>query len=190
MGKGHIFVVSAPSGAGKSTLLAIARKRLPNLAVTVSVTTRQPRSGEKDGVDYYFRSRDEFMQAIHRDEFAEWAEVHGQFYGTFKSEIERHTKQGGTIVLELDVQGMRSIKKRYPNMISIFIVPPSITELENRLISRGANDTDDIRLRLNNAKHEMAAQDEFDYIVVNDVMEKAASQLIDLLQSPEEVPQR
>lgn len=183
MGRGLVFVVSAPSGAGKSTLLSIARKRLPDLAVTVSATTRQPRPGEKDGVDYYFLSREEFREAIAQNAFAEWAEVHGQFYGTFKSEIERHIGRGGTIVLELDVQGMQSIKSLYPDMVSIFIVPPSLEELKCRLISRGTNEEEDIRLRLANATREMEAQSEFDHIIVNDDVENTATQLVALFQT-------
>lgn len=181
MEKGSLFVVSAPSGAGKSTLLNLARKSLPSLAVTVSATTRAPRLGEVDGADYYFVTRQAFEESLQKGAFAEWAEVHGHLYGTYKSEIERHIHAGVTIVLELDVQGMRSIKALYPEMISVFIAPPSLRELERRLVARGANDPADMQVRLENARKEMEARDEFDHTVVNDDLERAAAELTAIL---------
>lgn len=181
MDRGRIFVVSAPSGAGKSTLLNLAREQLSRLAVTVSATTRAPRQGEVDGTDYYFVTRRAFEAALKKGAFAEWAEVHGQLYGTYKSEIERHLHAGATIVLELDVQGMRSIKALYPKMISIFIAPPSLEELERRLIARGANAPEDMEVRLANALGEMAAIDEFDFTIVNDDLDTAVADLVAIL---------
>lgn len=181
MDRGRIFVVSAPSGAGKSTLLNLARKQLPRLAITVSATTRAPRQGEVDGIDYYFVTRREFEESVKSGAFAEWAEVHGHLYGTYKSEIERHLHAGTIIVIEVDVQGMRSIKELYPGMISIFIAPPSLEELERRLIVRDANDPEDMGVRLANARREMAAQNEFDFKIVNEDLDKAVADLVAIL---------
>ncbi|MFA7692381.1 MAG: guanylate kinase [Candidatus Hydrogenedentes bacterium] len=180
MNTGSIVVVSAPSGGGKDTLLGIAKEKVPALSVAVSATTRSPRSGEKEGEAYYFVSEQDFKDAIDKGDFAEWAKVHGAYYGTFKAEIERLIVQGGTCVLELDVQGMRHIKQNYPEAVTIFIVPPNLDVLKQRLIDRGANSEAEITLRLANAKEEMAAQTEFDHVVVNDNLDVAADELIGL----------
>ena len=175
-------MVSAPSGAGKSTLLGLVRKALPHLAITISATTRPPRPGEVDGKDYYFRSRKAFEDAIERHEFAEWAEVHGNLYGTYKTEINRRIKEGKSVLLEVDVQGMRNIRTLYPEMVAIFIAPPSLAELEERLILRGVNDEKDMQVRLSNAAIEMQASEEFDHVVVNDDLDRAAAELTGLIQ--------
>jgi len=182
METGRIIVVSAPSGAGKSTLLRIARENLPQLYVTISATTRLPRPGEVDGKDYYFISREQFQDSVAKNAFAEWAEVHGHLYGTYKSEIDRHITAGETILLEVDVQGMRSIKALYPDMVSIFITPPGMDELKNRLIRRGTDEAGDIEIRLANARREMAARDEFDYCVVNDTLDRAAAMFVAIIR--------
>lgn len=179
---GRLVVVSAPSGAGKTTLIAKAAERLPQLAVAVSVTTRPPRPGERDGVDYYFFTPERFDRCLADDAFVEWAEVHGNRYGTMKSEIDRHLARGRIVLFELDVQGMRSMRKLYPRMTSVFIAPPSLEELEHRLVLRGVNDADDMAVRLKNAAEEMRAQDEFDHVVVNDDLERATAQLTAIIQ--------
>ena len=180
---GRLFVVSAPSGAGKTTIIAKAAQELTTLAVTISATTRRPRPGERDGVDYYFISPREFEQKIGEGAFVEWAEVHGNRYGTLKTEVERRLAQGCTLLFELDVQGMRSLKRIYPETVSIFIVPPSIEELERRLTVRGANEADDMAMRLRKAREEMRARDEFDYVVVNDDVERAAEEFIGIIKN-------
>lgn len=179
---GRIIVVSAPSGAGKSTLLGMVRRELLHLSVTVSATTRPPRPGEVEAKDYYFTSREQFLEDITAGRFAEWAEVHGHLYGTHKSEIERRLLAGGTVVLELDVQGMRSIKRLYPQMCSIFIVPPDLDTLKKRLVLRGVNTPTDMEVRLKNARNEMAAIAEFDHCVVNDDLDVAAKALVKIIE--------
>jgi guanylate kinase len=148
-----------------------------HLTLTVSATTRAPRPGEKEGQDYYFLARDEFERRIAAGEFAEWAEVHGNLYGTLGSELDRHTALGEDVVLELDVQGMRSLKAMMPDAVTTFIMAPSLEELENRLRRRGTNDDEDIGLRLENARAEMAARSEYDYIVVNDTLAEAVADM-------------
>ncbi len=177
-----IVVLSAPSGAGKNTLMARLRERGVPVAVTVSVTTRRPRPGEAEGEHYHFVSRGEFEARLADDAFYEWAEVHGNLYGTLKSEVERCLASGQHVVLELDVQGMRHMRKLRPDAVSVFLMPPGLDELERRLRSRGTNDEADIALRLRNAEVEMAARTEFDHVVVNDDLERAAVELERILQ--------
>ncbi len=172
-----MFVVSAPSGGGKRTVLAKVMEQDPRLTLTVSATTRPPRPGEKDGQDYYFLAREEFERRVAAGEFAEWAEVHGNLYGTLASELERHVSSGRDVVLELDVQGMRSLRKMVPGAVATFIVAPTLEELERRLRNRGTNDDEDIRLRLENARTEMAARGEYDYVVVNDTLAEAVADM-------------
>ena len=170
---GTVIVLSAPSGAGKHTILKRARAQDPKLAYSVSATTRAPRQGEVDGKDYYFLDRDTFEQRVANGEFAEWAEVHGNLYGTLRSELDRLVSSGKDVVLELDVQGMRSLKATGLNVVTIFIMPPSEAELARRLENRGANTPEDTALRLKNAREEMAARDEYDYVIVNDELNQA-----------------
>ncbi len=179
---GRLVIVAAPSGAGKGTLLRRVREQVPNGVVTVSATTRPPRPGETHGVEYYFYTPDEFDQLIEKDALVEWAHVHGQRYGTLKSEIDRLLTDDVIVIFEVDVQGMRAIKRLYPDMVSIFIAPPSMAELARRLVLRGVNDTEDMALRLNNAEEEMAARHEFDHIVVNDDIERASAELTALVR--------
>lgn len=175
---GILLVISAPSGAGKLTLLNKIRSRCAEQFVTtVSATTRKPRKGEKDGVDYYFISRDTFIARRDKNEFVEWAEVHGNLYGTLNEELDRCLKTGKDVILELDVQGMKNLRKLRDDMVSVFLMPPSIDELERRLRRRGTDDEDVIALRLRNARNEMADRHAFDYIVVNDKIDRAACDL-------------
>ncbi len=180
-GKGKLVVVAAPSGAGKGTLLKRVREMVPNIVMTVSATTRQPRPGETHGVEYYFYSSEEFDRLIEEDAFVEWAYVHGQRYGTLKSELERVLTGDNIVIFELDVQGMFSIRELYPDMVSIFIAPPNMEELKRRLVTRGTNKPDDTALRLTNAEIEMAASSEFDHIIVNDDIERAAGELAGII---------
>ena len=180
---GLVVVIAAPSGAGKLTLLNKVRENLPSLVSTVSATTRPPRPGEEDGRDYWFLAREDFERRLDADEFVEWAEVHGNLYGTLKSEVARLRKTGSDVVLELDVQGHRSIRSLFDDVVSVFLMPPSLEELERRLRTRGANDDDDLALRLRNASDEMAARFEFDYIVVNDDLARAADDMCAILRA-------
>ena len=175
--QGRLVVVAAPSGAGKGTLLKRVREMVPNIIMTVSATTRDPRPGETHGVEYYFYSDEDFDRLIEEDALVEWAYVHGQRYGTLKSELDRVLAGDNIVVFELDVQGMFSIRDLYPDMVSIFIAPPNMEELKRRLVTRGTNKPDDTALRLTNAEIELAASSEFDHIVVNDDIERAAGEL-------------
>ena len=175
--RGRLVVVAAPSGAGKGTLLKRVREMLPNIVMTVSATTRKPRPGETHGIEYYFYTSEDFDCLIKEDALVEWAHVHGQRYGTLKSELNRVLAGDNIVIFELDVQGMHHIRQLYPDMISVFIAPPSMKELKQRLVLRGTNDAEDVALRLKNAEKEMDARHEFDHIVVNDDIERAAAEL-------------
>ena len=155
----------------------------PISSTTVSVTTRGPRKDEIDGEDYYFLAREDFEKRRDNGEFMEWAEVHENLYGTLNTEVERCLASGNDVILELDVQGMRSLKKVCPEAVNIFILPPSVEELEHRLRTRGTDDDEVVKLRLNNAKEEMAAKAEFDYIVINDEVERAAADMSAILRA-------
>lgn len=170
---GTVIVLSAPSGAGKHTILKRARALDPKLAYSVSATTRAPREGEVDGKDYYFLDRETFEKRIAAGEFAEWAEVHGNLYGTLRSELDRLVSSGLDVVLELDVQGMRNMKAAGLDIVTVFVMPPSEDELARRLELRGANTADDMALRLKNARDEMAARNEYDHVIVNDQLNQA-----------------
>lgn len=173
----RLFVISGPSGAGKGTLLAELRKQRPDLGLTVSATTRSPRPGEVDGTSYYFLSDEEFRRRIAAGEFVEWAEVHGHLYGTLVSEVKRLLAKGHSLVLEIDVQGALNVRKVYPDAVLIFIEPPSLQALEERLRGRGTEDEASIELRLKNARHEMGLADQYDARIVNDTVDRAAQEL-------------
>ena len=174
----RLFVVSGPSGVGKGTLVARVRDRLPGLGLTVSATTRAPREGEKNGVSYYFMDDSEFARRIENGEFLEWANVHGHRYGTLRAEAERLMAEGSSVVLEIDVQGGLNVRKVYPEVVLVFIEPPSIGELERRLRGRGTEDESSIELRLANANHEMELASLYDVRIVNDDLERATDELV------------
>lgn len=174
----RLFVVSGPSGVGKGTLVARVRDRLPGLGLTVSATTRAPREGEKNGVSYYFMDDSEFARRVENGEFLEWANVHGHRYGTLKAEAERLMAEGSSVVLEIDVQGGLNVRKVYPDVVLVFIEPPSIGELERRLRGRGTEDESSIELRLANANHEMELASLYDVRIVNDDLERATDELV------------
>lgn len=178
-----ILVLSAPSGAGKSAVLEEVMKNTPGLELSVSVTTRPPRPGEVEGEDYYFMPREEFEKRIGKNEFLEFAVVHDNLYGTLKSELDRHLRSGNDVVLELDVQGMRNIRQFVKQMVSVFLMPPSLDELKNRLRKRGTETEEALALRLRNAEREIAARGEFDYIVVNEQVADAAADLRAILRA-------
>jgi guanylate kinase len=165
--EGIIFILSAPSGAGKTTLYHELRKRYPEIKLSVSCTTRGRRPGEVDGRDYRFISGRQFAAMKGRGEFAEWAEVHGNLYGTPRRPLDRGLRTGRDILLDIDVQGAREIKRRYPRAVSIFLLPPSLPELRRRLAARGTDNPQVIRRRLANAQGEMRQIIQYDYYVVN-----------------------
>ena len=176
--QGVLLVISAPSGAGKLTLLNKVREsQAGSFVTTVSATTRAPRTGEVEGQDYYFLTREAFEAKRSADEFVEWAEVHGNLYGTLYSELDRCLDTGKDVILELDVQGMESLKEIRHDVVTVFLMPPSLEVLEDRLRKRGTDEEEVIALRLKNAGDEMAQRHGFDYIVVNDKIDQAASDL-------------
>ncbi len=165
---GRLMVVSAPSGAGKSTLCRSLLRRHKNVVLSVSATTRQPRPGEKDGRDYFFVSEAAFHSMRKRGELLEWAEVHGQYYGTPKHFLERQVRAGKYVLLEIDVQGALQVKKHHPDAILIFITTPSFNDLERRLRHRSSETETELRRRLANARKELGYLKRYDYHVVND----------------------
>jgi guanylate kinase len=170
---GNLYVVAAPSGAGKSSLVNALLELDANLQPSVSHTTRAPRGQEKHGREYFFASEQEFDAMVLADAFVEWAHVHGQRYGTSKKMIEERMLQGADVVLEIDYQGGLQIQKMYANAILIFILPPSCEELRSRLERRGEDAPDIIDLRMQNAAIEMAQAQEFDFVIINEVFERA-----------------
>ncbi len=165
--QGIIFILSAPSGAGKTTLYNGLRKIHPEIKLSVSCTTRARRPGEVDGRDYRFLSEREFSLRRARGEFAEWAKVHDYFYGTPRKPLDESIRAGRDILLDIDVQGARQIKRAYPGAVSIFLLPPSLAELKRRLAARGTDDKEIIRRRLANARGEIKEIIHYDYYVIN-----------------------
>jgi len=175
----NLICVSAPSGSGKTTLCKAIRKLRPDLVWSVSCTTRVPRSGEVNGEDYYFKSKEDFLEMIDEGEFAEWENVHGNYYGTLKSKLKNSIKNKEIVLLELDVNGTTSIQKLYPHhSYSIFIIPPSINHLRIRLKSRGSETDETIEKRLRRFDKEMRCKDQFDTLLINDNIEVATKDFI------------
>jgi guanylate kinase len=181
--RGMLIVVSAPSGAGKGTLLSEALQRDARLRPTISVTTREPRDGEVPGRDYEFIDPQTFQNWIAEDRLLEWAEVHDNYYGTPRDAVHRAHAAGHDAVLEIDVQGMRRIRAMHPDAVTVFIMPPSLEELERRLRVRGGMSEDAIQTRLRNAEAEMAARNEFDHVLINAELEAAVAQFLDILKN-------
>ncbi|HHW20707.1 MAG TPA: guanylate kinase [Thermodesulfovibrio thiophilus] len=180
--KGIIFVISAPSGTGKTTLCEKLLKLLPDLKLSISHTTRKPRNGERNGINYYFIDKETFKKMIDTDEFVEWAEVYGNFYGTSKKAINSLISNGYDILLDIDTKGAKNIKKLYPDSVLIFILPPSLDELERRLINRN-EDNNVIKLRLSKASQEISQYKFYDYVVINDNIEQASSNLLCIIHA-------
>ena len=177
MKRGRLFIVSGPSGVGKSTVLKALLERRDNARFSISATTRPIREGETDGVHYYFISVETFREWIAQEEFLEYAEYVGNFYGTPKKFVEAALDAGQDILLDIEVQGAMQVKERMPDAVKIFIGPPSWEELERRLTSRGTNTPEDIRKRLDRAKVEAKTARAYDYFVVNDTVENAVREL-------------
>lgn len=174
---GVLFVVSSPSGGGKGTLIHRVLKSVRGLSYSVSYTTRAPRNGEVDGVDYFFVSTERFEELVAAGEFLEWARVHSNFYGTSREQVSREMAAGSDIILEVDVQGAASVRKILTDSVSIFILPPSFAVLRQRLIARGTDSPMELELRLRNAPIELRQYETFDYVIINDELDRAASQL-------------
>jgi len=174
---GSLFIVAAPSGAGKSTLVNALLKQEPAIKLSISTTTRQPRPGEVDGREYHFTSADDFVARADAGEFLEWAEVHGNYYGTSRLVVEDVMKAGTDVLLEIDWQGARQVRKQFPSTVGIFIVPPSIAALEERLHKRGQDEPHVITKRLLAAGGEIAHAPDFDYVIINDEFNVALSEM-------------
>ena len=172
-GSGTLFVISAPSGAGKTTLCKELLKRIPGLRLSVSYTTRLPRKGETNDVHYTFISERKFRNMIDKGEFAEWAMVYGNLYGTSMKRLKKLNKEGYDIIFDIDVHGAEQLKRNYDNAVYIFIFPPSITALKKRLVNRRTESKDTLVNRLDNAKDEMGRYGNYNYVVINDKLEKA-----------------
>ena len=177
-----MFIIAAPSGAGKTTLCLEVRKRFSDMLYSISYTTRPLRKGEQEGVDYHFITADDFENGITAGKWAEWALVHGNYYGTSAHFLDNGLADGRDVLLDIDVQGTRQILEQYPNCVAIFILPPSLEVLQQRLIARGTDSAENIAVRLQNAKKEMAHKDLFHHTIVNDQLSKAVSQLISIIE--------
>jgi guanylate kinase len=173
----RVFVITGPSGVGKGTLIRTLRERMPELELSVSATTRPPRPGEQDGVDYHFLTDADFQRRVDAGEFVEHATYSGRRYGTLRSELDRRLNAGHPVVLEIEVQGARQVRRTMPEALQIFIAPPSREALRTRLVGRGTDDAEQVQARLRTADAELEAQDEFAQVVVNDRLEDAVDEL-------------
>ncbi|PJA96996.1 MAG: guanylate kinase [Ignavibacteriales bacterium CG_4_9_14_3_um_filter_34_10] len=181
--KAKLFVFSAPSGSGKTTIVRSLLKYFPELVFSVSATTRKKRSTEINGKDYFFISETEFENKIKNDEFVEWEKFYDYYYGTLVSFIEDKLGKSQSVVLEVDVKGALSIKKSYPDSVLIFIMPPSLEELKVRLLNRKTESEEDFKKRIHRAEMELSYKDKFDYIVINDNLERAKNQVLDIIKN-------
>lgn len=181
--KGKLFVVSAPSGAGKSTLIKALMERDTGIGFSVSHTTRQPRAGEKDGVHYHFVARGEFERLAAEDAFVEWAEVHGNLYGTSRTSLAKVLDSGKDVILDIDVQGAAQVAAKVPGAVTVFVMPPSVGELERRLKGRNKDSAEVIAMRVKNAEGEIEKAQSYDYSVINDRFEEALEDLECILRA-------
>ncbi len=180
--KGKIFILSGPSGVGKSTLSKALLYRFPDICYSVSFTTRSPRKGEKDGIDYHFIEKEKFKKLLEIDKWAEWAEVHGNYYGTSNTFLKKKMEKGRNVLLEIDIQGTRQILAKYPQSITIYLFPPSWEDLEKRLSGRGTDTEEVIERRLKDAREEFKYREIYQHVIVNDNLERAKKNLIKLVK--------
>lgn len=181
--RGLLVVLSGPSGSGKGTVLKQAMRSNPNIEVSVSVTTRAPRAGEIDGVNYYFLTPEAFQNLLAEDGLLEWAEFCGNFYGTPREKIEQRLNEGKDVVLEIEVQGAMKVRAAFPDAVLVFNLPPSFEELKNRLTGRQTEPPEVVEKRLNTAVWELSQAENYDYVIVNDNVEDAANAFLSILSS-------
>jgi len=174
-------VITGPSGVGKGTLIRSLRERMPGLQLSVSATTRRPRTGETHGVDYHFMSPVQFERHVRDGDFVEYADYASARYGTLRSELETRSASGSPVLLEIEVQGARQVRRTMPEAVQVFIAPPSVDALRARLVGRGTDAAEQVEARLRTAERELAAQDEFDLVVVNDRLEDAVEELVEVV---------
>ncbi|NWF51176.1 MAG: guanylate kinase [Ignavibacteriaceae bacterium] len=182
MKRGSIIVVSAPSGAGKTTIVKEILKEFPEIIFSVSATTRKKRETESDGIDYFFISEEKFKEHIKNNDFVEWEKFYDYYYGTFKSFIDSNIENGKSVLLELDVKGALSIKNIYPESSLIYILPPSLDELVDRLVKRKTENEDDLKKRIKRAEMELSLKNKFDYLVINKELDIAIDQAKSLIK--------
>ncbi|MEI7429373.1 MAG: guanylate kinase [Betaproteobacteria bacterium] len=180
---GHLYIVSAPSGAGKTTLVRLLLENDAGICLSISSTTREPRPGETDGCEYHFVSVSSFVEMASHGEFLEWAEVHGNYYGTSKQWIMAEMTAGRDVLLEIDWQGAQQVRKVFPEAIGVFIMPPSLETLQERLFDRGTDSVETIARRIAAARDEMRHVDEFDYVIINDDLQQALDGLISIVSA-------
>ena len=183
MSRGVLVVVSGFSGAGKGTIMKSLMAKYDNYALSVSATTRNPRPGEEDGREYFFRTREEFEEMIDQDQLIEYAQYVGNYYGTPKAYVEEQLSQGRDVILEIEIQGARKIKKKFPDAVLVFVTAPSMEELKERLVGRGTETQTVIRQRLARASQEAEGVEEYDYLLVNDELDQAVDRLHNIIQS-------
>ncbi len=180
--KGKIVILSAPSGGGKTTICDVLRDKEPDIVFSISATTRKPRPGEVNGKHYYFFSKQDFKEKIKANYFIEWAKVHDHYYGTPKKNLDVCLKKNKICIFNIDVQGAMNIKREYPEAITIFIVPPSLKELKKRLKDRKTDSEKEVIIRLHNAEKELLHKNKYDYVIVNDKVERAAKKVLDIIK--------
>lgn len=178
MSSGLLIVISGPSGAGKGTVCKkLLSMEIPDLELSISATTRKPRTGEAEGISYFFKEKEEFIEMINNNEFIEYAQVYDNYYGTPRSYVQNKLDNGKDVILEIDIQGAMQVKKNNPEAIFVFIMPPSFEELKHRIVSRGTETKQDILKRLHEAYKEVCSSRNYDYIVINDDVEAAAEKV-------------
>ena len=182
MNKGFLLIFSGPSGSGKDSVLRYVLERDENITLSISMTTREPRVGETDGKDYFFVTKEEFERHVENDEMLEWAKYDGNYYGTPKAPIEKWISLGKTVILEIETQGADKIRAKFPGVLSVFLMPPSLEVLEERLRGRKTNTEEDIRRRLDTAKMEIERASDYDFVVVNEIREVAADEMVDIIR--------
>jgi len=177
-----VIIVSAPSGSGKTTIINHLLEKMPGVKRSVSYTTRPPREGEKQEEDYIFLSREEFEKRIEKGELLEWEENFGHYYGTSKAQLDEAIEKKEDLILSIDVKGARKVREKIPESISIFVMPPSVEELRSRLEGRNTDQETDVSQRLKESEREIASSDEYDYVIVNEEIEKAVDELYSIIE--------